>query len=81
MPVTSRSILLTAGDVSGDVHTAALARALLERDPTLRLHVLGGARLREVVAESPSSTFLGDTSHCSAIGILSAVKIYFRCRG
>ncbi|MDQ2659930.1 MAG: hypothetical protein M3Y03_05870, partial [Verrucomicrobiota bacterium] len=80
MPITPRSILLTAGDVSGDVHTAALARALLERDPTLKLHVLGGARLREVVAESPNSTFLGDTSHCSAIGILSAVKIYFRCR-
>ena len=74
------SILLIAGDVSGDVHIAALARTLLERDPNRTLHALGGRRVRRVVAESPDGHFLGDTTNCSAIGISSAVKIYFRCR-
>lgn len=74
------SILLIAGDVSGDVHIAALARALLARDPNRTLHALGGRRVRKVVAESPDGHFLADTTNCSAIGIYSAVKIYFRCR-
>ena len=74
------SILLIAGDVSGDVNTAALARTLLERNPNLTLYALGGRRLREVVSTSPGGQFLADTTNCSAIGISSAIKIYFRCR-
>lgn len=74
------SILLIAGDVSGDVHTAALARRLLRHNPNRTLHALGGRRLRDIVARSPGGKFLGDTTHCSAIGISSAIKIYFRCR-
>ena len=80
MSPASSSILLIAGDVSGDVHTAALARTLLERDPARTLHALGGARLREVIAQSAGGEFLGDTTNCSAIGIPSAVRVYFRCR-
>src|SRR5438045_4118053 len=76
----SPSILLVAGDVSGDVHTAALGRRLLTRDPNLTLHALGGRRLREIVPQSPGGSFVGDSTHCSAIGIPSAVKLYFRCR-
>jgi lipid-A-disaccharide synthase len=79
MASSSSSILLIAGDVSGDVHTAALARKLLARDPARRLHAIGGARLREVIASSPGGEFLGDSTNCSAIGIPSAVKVYFRC--
>lgn len=74
------SILFIAGDVSGDVHSAALARNLLARDPRRSFHALGGVRLREVVAQSRGGQLLGDTTNCSAIGILSAIKIYFRCR-
>ncbi len=74
------SILLIAGDVSGDVHTAALARALLAQGPDRTLHALGGRRLREIVAKSSGGQFLADTTNCSAIGIPSAVRIYFRCR-
>jgi lipid-A-disaccharide synthase len=74
------SILLIAGDVSGDVHTAALARTLLAHDPNRTLHALGGRRLRKIVAQSPGGQFLADTTNCSAIGIPSAIKIYFRCR-
>lgn len=57
-----------------------LARALLARDPTLTLHAMGGARLREAVAASRGGQTVGDTSHCSAIGLLSAIQFYFRCR-
>lgn len=74
------SILLIAGDVSGDVHTAALARALLAHDPETTLHALGGRRLREIVARSPGGRFIADTTNCSAIGIPSALRVYFRCR-
>ncbi|MGZ5021618.1 MAG: lipid-A-disaccharide synthase [Chthoniobacterales bacterium] len=79
-PETPRSILFIAGEVSGDVHSAALARTVLARDPSRSLHALGGRRLREIVAESPGGEFLGDTTHCSAIGIPSAIKLCFRCR-
>jgi lipid-A-disaccharide synthase len=74
------SILFLAGDVSGDVHAAALGRALLERDPTLTLHALGGRRLQEVVAQSRGGRFLADTTNRSAIGLLSSLQIYFKCR-
>ncbi|MEP6809420.1 MAG: hypothetical protein ABI992_04195, partial [Chthoniobacterales bacterium] len=80
MPTSSRAILMTAGDVSGDVHTAALARVFLQRHPDYTLRVLGGARLQAVAAETPGSDVLGDTTNCSAIGILSAIKVFFRCR-
>ena len=50
------------------------------RDPARRLHVLGGSRLREVIATSAGGEFIGDTTNCSAIGIPSAVRVYFRCR-
>src|SRR3954471_10318893 len=73
------SVLMIAGEVSGDLHTALLARKLLERNPDWTLHALGGPNLRKAVAASPGSHFLGDTSNCSAIGIISASRIYIRC--
>ena len=79
MPPSPHSILFIAGDVSGDVHTAALARTLLSHDSSLILYAMGGARLREAVGRSRGGQFIGDTSHCSAIGLVSAIKIYFRC--
>jgi lipid-A-disaccharide synthase len=36
--------------------------------------------VREIISRSPGGLFLGDTTNCSAIGISSAIKIYFRCR-
>ena len=80
MPNARSSILFLAGDVSGDVHAAALGRALLARDPSLRLHALGGRRLREVVSQSNEGCFLGDTTNRSAIGLVPSLQIYFKCR-
>jgi lipid-A-disaccharide synthase len=75
-----RSILMLAGDVSGDVHAAALGMRLVRSDPELTVHALGGKRLREVVEQSNGGVFLADTTNCSAIGVLSACQIYLHCR-
>ncbi|HJT80463.1 MAG TPA: hypothetical protein VJ719_04620 [Chthoniobacterales bacterium] len=80
MSENGSSILFLAGDVSGDVHAAALGRALLARDPSLTLHALGGRRLKEVVSQSGDGCFLADTTNRSAIGLLSSLQIYFKCR-
>lgn len=71
---------MIAGEVSGDLHTALLARKLVERHPEWTLHALGGPNLKKAIADSPGSQFLGDTSNLSAIGILSASVVYLRCR-
>jgi lipid-A-disaccharide synthase len=75
-----RSILILAGDVSGDVHAAALGMRLIGSNPELTVHALGGKRLREVVQRSNGGEFLADTTDCSAIGLLSACQIYMHCR-
>jgi lipid-A-disaccharide synthase len=75
-----RSILMVAGDVSGDVHAAALGLRLIGSDPGLTVHALGGKRLREVVEQSNGGEFLADTTNCSAIGLVSACQIYMHCR-
>ncbi|HEV7868822.1 MAG TPA: hypothetical protein VGO90_14135 [Chthoniobacteraceae bacterium] len=80
-PQASRqSILLIAGEISGDIHTARLADALLERHPDWTLHALGGSHLRKAVARAPGSHFLADTEGCSAISIVASSRIYLRCR-
>lgn len=40
-----RAVFLSAGEVSGDLHGAALARELRRRDPSLRLFGLGGEEM------------------------------------
>lgn len=46
-----RTVFLSAGESSGDLHGAHLARELLRRDPGLRLVGLGGSRMREAGVE------------------------------
>jgi len=45
------TILLAAGEASGDLHGAAVARALLRRWPRARLYGLGGPRMAEAGVE------------------------------
>lgn len=80
MPASPHSILFVAGDVSGDVHTAALARTLRGRNPELVFHIIGGRHLKEVASSAPGAQFIGDTTDCSAIGIPSAIRVFFRAR-
>jgi len=62
-----RSILFIAGDVSGDIHTALLAREVVARHPDWTIATLGGAQLNGVARES-GGTVLGDTAGCGVIG-------------
>ena len=75
------NILFIAGDVSGDLNTARLARLLLERHPQWTLHAIGGPHLGAVAAKSAGGQWVGDTSDLSGIGIYSSLKMVPRARG
>jgi len=70
-----RTLLFVAGDLSGDINTARLAREVLRRHPQWTLHALGGHHLRDAVAASPGAHFIGDTSGTGVIGFVSALAI------
>jgi lipid-A-disaccharide synthase len=69
------SILLIAGDVSGDFNAAKLARTLLERHPDWALYAVGGPYLGAEVTKSPGGRLIEDSSDLSAMGITSVIKI------
>src|SRR5688500_4003735 len=71
----SPSLLFIAGDLSGDIHTALLAREVLRRHPDWTLHALGGRHLRAAIANSPGGRFIGDTGGTGVIGFVSALSI------
>lgn len=60
-----RTILLVAGEASGDVHGAELVTALRELDPTLHIAGVGGDKLREAGME-----ILVDTATIATMGIV-----------
>ena len=62
------TILLLAGEPSGDVHGAALARALKERFPGARLHGTGGAAMR-----SQGVALLADVEDMAVMGLVEVV--------
>ena len=63
-------IFLSAGDLSGDIHCAALVRELLKRHADWQIFALGGAATRAAGAQ-----ILDDTSGLGVIGFSSAMKI------
>lgn len=48
----SRSLMIVAGEISGDMHAAPVLRALRARDPALTAWGIGGERLREAGMET-----------------------------
>lgn len=63
-------LFFVAGEASGDLHTAGLARALLARDPSLKLKGLGGAKMREAGVE-----IVEDITAQAAVGIVEVVGV------
>ena len=63
-------IFLSVGDLSGDVHCAALTRELLKRHPDWQIHALAGAETRAAGAQ-----IIGDTSGLGVIGFSSALAV------
>ena len=61
--------MIVAGEASGDMRAAGLARALKELDPTLRLSGIGGEHMRQAGVEC-----FGDITQLAVIGIAEVVK-------
>lgn len=68
-PGPGRTVFLSAGESSGDLHGAHLARELLERDPGLRLVGLGGSRMRDAGVE-----LLADLDTLAVMGFAEVVR-------
>lgn len=77
---TTISILLVAGDVSGDIHTARLAKTLRQRHPDWTLFAVAGAHTGGEAAKSPGGRWLGDTGDLSGIGIYASITMFPRAR-
>lgn len=63
-------LFLSVGDLSGDIHCAALVRELLERHPDWQIFALAGAATRAAGAR-----IVGDTSGLGVIGFSSALRV------
>ena len=76
------SIMLVAGEASGDLHGAALCRALRERAPDTRLFGMGGARMAaagmEVLEDVTTRAIIGGTE--AAAGVIPLYRTYRRLR-
>lgn len=64
-----RTVFLSAGESSGDLHGAALARALLAADPNLRLVGLGGSRMAAAGVH-----LLADLADLAVMGVLEVAR-------
>jgi len=71
------TILFIAGDMSGDIYTARLAKRLSETHPDLILHAIGGRNLGDAIKGSRGA-WLADTTNCSMIGLYSTLPVYLR---
>ena len=69
-------ILLMAGEVSGDYQASFLARALLERDPSLKISGTGGAHMKRAGVR-----LLHETVHLSSVGFLEPLRHLLPLRG
>jgi lipid-A-disaccharide synthase len=65
----ARTLFLSACEVSGDRHGAALATALLRQDPSIRLIGLGGQAMRQAGVE-----VLWDITATSTIGLIEPLR-------
>lgn len=63
------TIFISAGEESGDLHGAALARALRERIPGVRLIGLGGGRMRDAGVE-----LLADLRDLAVMGLVEVLR-------
>ncbi len=80
--MTEPAIMLVAGEASGDLHGAALCRALRERAPGARLFGMGGARMAaagmEVVEDVTARAIVGGTE--AVAGVVPLYRAYRRLR-
>ena len=67
-----RELLIIAGEISGDMHAAAVIRELKKKDPSIRCYGIGGPLMR---AEGFDSTY--DVRDMAVMGIVEVLKRIF----
>ncbi|HDM76674.1 MAG TPA: lipid-A-disaccharide synthase [Deltaproteobacteria bacterium] len=77
--VKSKTIMIVAGEASGDLHAGALARELLCSDPSLKLVGVGGTEMKKAGVE-----LLADISSLNVMGLTeiggkfkSVISVFF----
>ena len=66
--MSHKEIMLVVGEASGDMHAADVARALLQRDPHLKIFGVGGEQLQQIPFET-----LFSLSKLTGMGLLELV--------
>ncbi|MDE2028127.1 MAG: lipid-A-disaccharide synthase [Candidatus Omnitrophica bacterium] len=75
MGTPSKHIMIVAGEASGDMRAAGVARALKQLDPALRLSGIGGEHMRRAGVEC-----FCDITELAVIGIAEVVKNFSRIK-
>ncbi len=65
----NKTIFISAGDVSGDIHAANLVQALKELAPSLRVIAIGGPRLKACADE-----FMADLASQGIVGFVEPLR-------
>ncbi len=73
--MSHQRVFMVAGEASGDLHGANLARALRARDPALQLGGMGGASMRAAGVE-----LIVDASDLAVVGIVEVLFAYRRIK-
>jgi len=77
VPKNNKTIMIVAGEASGDMHGANLVREMLKIDPSLNFYGIGGNKLREqgvkLLANASDMAVVGLTEVISKLG--SILKI------
>ncbi|MEW5767224.1 MAG: lipid-A-disaccharide synthase [bacterium] len=63
------SVMIVAGEVSGDLHGASLAAALRQLDPGVNIFGTGGVRMRQAGVD-----LISETTHLSSVGLIEAFR-------
>ena len=66
---TGKTLFISAGDVSGDIHAANLVRALKELDPSVRIIAIGGTQLKAC-----ADNFVADLASQGITGFVEPLK-------
>lgn len=66
------SILISAGDVSGDIHAGNLAKSIKELSQNSKIYAVGGSRLKD-----NSDIFIEDIVNVNAFGFFPAKQYFF----
>lgn len=70
-PAAGRSVLVVAGEVSGDMHTAAVVRAVRAKDPGIEFFGIGGEELRAAGVD-----IIYDATDMAVLGLAEVLKRY-----